>query len=348
MGQTTLGTKFALINNFAEYPLQFYKQNAPGAATYEDKTADAAVATAAVIEGYGRIELGTLTRTLRVVKPAKASKHKIQVVDTDIVLGTIANGDVATFKLQVTSNDARAEFDSRDSREHRTFRYQVRLSAADTKSTVLAKLAAQIALTKNLFPEADGSGEPFTITFTAAVGGATPAAGTLVLEANDAQLTLALKVDDLNYDSIDLVTGFGFTTLIEQFAGRGTYLQMKNVIRQTLGTNEVEGLSQGRDLPGQRALYTEIIFGTLTDRPDLSGGGAASDVVAQKPDWVLWVSESAANDGDLDRLLIFLGRSTGTKEFVSAAGTVTTTPTAAIAAAIPVATNTDSKTAPQG
>ena len=339
MGQTTLGTKIALINTFALYPLTLYTKNAAGAPTYESKTTDPAAADAAVLEGYGRIELDTLSRHLRVVKPRHATKHKITVAPGQLTLGTIANGDVVTFKLRLTTDDARAEFDSRDSREHRTFRFEVRLRANDTTATILKKLYDQIALVKNLFPEADGAGEPFEVTFDGATN-------TLTVEAADAQITIDLGVDDLGYESTDLVPTFAFTEVSPQFAGRGTYLQLKNVIRQTDGSNEIDGLSQGRDLPNSRALYTEISFGTLTDRPDLSGGGAAGDVVAQKPEWVIFVAETADNDGDLDKLVTFLAKSTGTKEFVGAVDADDTAPEL-IAEAVPVVAEDDVKIAPR-
>jgi hypothetical protein len=335
MGQTTLATKFALINSLDEYSVQYLKQNAPGSETFESKTNDPATATSLLIEGYGRIDLPTLNQYVRVVKPAKATKNAIAIKAADVQLGTIENGDIVTFKLELTSNDARGEFNSRDSREHRNSRFEVRLNTNDTPATVLQKLAKELMLARTLFPEADGSGEPYTAVYEG---------GQLLVEAADAQLEIRLFVDDLFSGNTDLVPVFTQTELTPQFAGRGTYLQLKNVIRQTEGSNEIDGLSQGRDLPSPRSLYTEISFGTHTDRPDLSAGGAASDVVAQRPDFVLWVAESAANDAGLDGLLTFLSRSTGTKEYVKADGSAATV-AELTAAPVPVATREDSRIA---
>lgn len=339
MGQTTLGTKFALINSTALYPILFFKQNPAGSPTFEGKTSDPTTATAVFIEGIGRFDLGGLNQYVRVVKPAHASKNKIAVTAANVQLGAISTGDIVTFKLQLTANDVRGEFNSRDSREHRNSRFEVRLVAADTPKTVLQKLAKQIALSRTLFPEADGVGEPYVVAYDATAG-----SEQLTIEAADAQLEIDLSVDDLFSANTDLVPVFTQTELVPQFAGRGTYLQLKNVIRQTEGSNEIDGISNGRDLPSPRALYTEISFGTRTARPDLTAGGAAGDVVQQDADFVLWVAESTGNDQDLDNLLTFLNRSTGTKEFIKADGTggVVADLTAA---AVPVATIDDSSTA---
>lgn len=339
MGQTTLATKFALINSLDEYSVQYLKQNAPGSATFESKTSDPTTATSVIIEGYGRLELSTLSQYLRVVKPAHATKNKVAVTAANVQLGTINNGDIATFKLQLTSNDARGEFNSRDSREHRSSRFEVRLRTNDTGASVLQKLAQQIALSRTLFPEADGVGEPYVVAYDATAG-----AEQLTIEAADAQLEIELMVDNLFSDNTDLVPVFTQTELVPQFAGRGTYLQLKNFIRQTEGSNEIDGISQGRDLPGRRSLYTEISFGSLTARPDLSAGGAAGDVVSQTPDFVLWVAESAGNDAGLDNLLTFLNRSTGTKEFIKGDGTAGALADLT-AAPVPVATLDDTSIA---
>jgi hypothetical protein len=334
MSQTSLATKPGLINNFANSPLIFRKRNAPGSATYES-VSDAATADSLEIVGFGRFELGSV-RYFRAVKPVNGTKHKITIDATDAnqfaVQANLPAGAIIVFKLEIKSTDSRGEFASEDTRETRyqpPFEYVCR--GNDTAAQVLAGLAKQLTLAKSLFPEADGAGEPYVASFDAA-------SSVLTLEAADVHLILKLYVDDLFYDNAAQVPVFAPVTVSEQFEGRGTYVQLHNIIHETEGSNELYAHSRREGLPARSALYTQLGFGTGTDRPDLSGPSAASSSVFQKPDFYLYVSETASNDGQLDAVLTFFNRSTGVKEFIK--GDVPGTPGVLAdltGAAIPVA-----------
>lgn len=336
MSQLSLATKIGLINSFANYPVSYITQNAPGSATNQTVSKDPAAAATAdeiLIAGFGQFNLKEF-RYMRFIKPVAGVNHVISLDADDPAQITVApnlvKGDMIVFKLEIKSDDARGEFASMDTRETRyqpPFTYICK--GNDTAADVVAGLYQQLISVKTLFAEADGAGEPYTVTYDGT-------AKALTITAADCLLRLKLYIDDLSKDNAAQVPVFAPITVTEQFEGRGTFAFMRSIIHETEGSNAIDSHTRRTFLPDELALYSQIHFGTRTGRPDLSGAGAASQEIFQLPDFSLYVAERATNDATLDGIITFLNRASGTKEFI--AGDVAGTPTNAageIAAAIP-------------
>lgn len=316
MSQLALGTKIGLINLFAQAAVVFIKQNAPGSATNQSRleptAANAATATGVYITGFGEFGLSDL-RYVRVVKPANGVKNKIVVDSADpthiSVAPNLPAGQVIVFKLVLETDDSRGEFASEDTRDKRYFpplEYITR--GNDTAAQVVEGLAKQLNNARDLFPEADGEGEPFVATFDA---------GVLTLEAIDNHLKIELTVNDLFQENKAQVPVFSPETDAEQFSGRGTYGIMKNIIEETEGSNAWHAHTQRTGLPNQSGLYQCYNFGTGTERDDLSNQGAAGASVFQKADFCLYVAANVDNDPVNDALITFFNRiPNGAKSFI--------------------------------
>lgn len=333
MSQLSLATKLAIISSLTADNVAFLVDNASGSNPLQTRLAptitNAGLASQVFISGYGQFPLDSF-RYIRAIKPVNGVNQVLSVdpavAEQITVAAGLVKGAEIVFKLKIQTTDARSEFasdDTRDTRYQPPFTYVC--VGNDTAAQVVAGLYKQISQIKNLFPEADGAGEPYTATLTG---------GVLSVTAKDSHLTLRLYVDNLFAENAAQVPVFAPVTTTAGFEGRGTFVQMRSIIHETEGSNELDSHSKRVNLPQFGTLYTQLHFGTRTGRPDLSGNGAASQEIFQTPDFSLYVPDTAGNDSVLDALLTFFGRISGTKEFVQGdvAGTTTTTPTAVIAA----------------
>jgi hypothetical protein len=313
MSQLKLGVRLLLINSFALHPLTFFKASATPGIT-EEKTTDPSLATAMHLEGIGRINLGQL-RDIVVAKGAAATKHKISVTAAtaaQIKLGDITLPDTEiNFRLKIRSTDARSEFASKTGREENYWSESVYVNPGDDESDVLTQLAQKLSGNRQLFPEADGAGDIAKFE-----------GGVFTLEATDSRLVLTLERTTIERQNIRNLPTFAPVTVVKQSEGRGNYALLRTIIHETPGTNDLYAIGQSNNVPARRTLYTNVRLTTLTARPDLHGGaGAASEAISQTPEYELYVAENSGNDDELDKILTFLNRTSGTKTLSKADGT---------------------------